>query len=382
MPWQRRLRVEVRQLRADRDPRRLARSRSGGRCRRSTGSRARSTTSTSRRGGLRRRLSRRRLASGRAGGLSMLDRSGRERVPDLSASAGPPAHAQIEQWLMRLIAEGVCCPATSCRRRRISPTALGVSRMTLRQALGSLEARGVVERIPGRQGGTFIREPKIDVDITGLAGLHRAAAARPGAGERAGGQRDVVPALAGGGGTRSSWPRTPRSTRSSACGRRTASRWRWSGPTCRRSCSRAARAAADRVAVRAAAPGLRLGAADGDGVPRAVHRRPREARLLEVDEGSALLLIERTAQLGVGPPDRVRPRPLPPRPDQDLGADCRRRVAAPSDMRRSRGRRRRLRPWPREVVVHELTATVVAAGPSTAEAVLLPPSRLCDIFVR
>ncbi len=48
---------------------------------------------------------------------------------------------------------------------------LGVSRMTLRQALGSLEARGVVERIPGRQGGTFIRQPRIECDITGLAGF-------------------------------------------------------------------------------------------------------------------------------------------------------------------------------------------------------------------
>ena len=43
--------------------------------------------------------------------------------------------------------------------------------MTLRQSLGSLEARGMVERIPGRSGGTFISEPKIDVDITGLAGF-------------------------------------------------------------------------------------------------------------------------------------------------------------------------------------------------------------------
>ncbi len=48
---------------------------------------------------------------------------------------------------------------------------LGVSRMTLRQSLGSLETRGVLERIPGRQGGTFIRQPRIDCDITGLAGF-------------------------------------------------------------------------------------------------------------------------------------------------------------------------------------------------------------------
>jgi GntR family transcriptional regulator len=43
--------------------------------------------------------------------------------------------------------------------------------MTLRQALAALDGRGVVERIPGRSGGTFIVEPTIECDITGLAGF-------------------------------------------------------------------------------------------------------------------------------------------------------------------------------------------------------------------
>jgi GntR family transcriptional regulator len=94
-----------------------------------------------------------------------------ERVPDLSASAGLPAHVRIEHWLMRLISEGVVHPGDKLPREQDLADSLGVSRMTLRQALGTLEARGVIERIPGRRGGTFVREPRIDADITGLAGF-------------------------------------------------------------------------------------------------------------------------------------------------------------------------------------------------------------------
>jgi DNA-binding GntR family transcriptional regulator len=48
---------------------------------------------------------------------------------------------------------------------------LGVSRMTLRQALEALERRGLVRRTVGRRGGTFVAEPKIERDMTSLAGL-------------------------------------------------------------------------------------------------------------------------------------------------------------------------------------------------------------------
>ena len=43
--------------------------------------------------------------------------------------------------------------------------------MTLRQALAGLATRGLLERIPGRSGGTFIVEPTIDCDLTGLTGF-------------------------------------------------------------------------------------------------------------------------------------------------------------------------------------------------------------------
>ncbi|MEP6667379.1 MAG: GntR family transcriptional regulator [Nocardioidaceae bacterium] len=92
-------------------------------------------------------------------------------APDLSSSTGPPAHAQIEQWLMSLIDGAVLLAGDKLPKEKDLAASLGVSRMTLRQSLGSLETRGVVERIPGRQGGTFIRQPRIEFDITGLAGF-------------------------------------------------------------------------------------------------------------------------------------------------------------------------------------------------------------------
>ena len=71
-------------------------------------------------------------------------------LPSPEASAGLPAHVRIEQWLMRLISEGIVLPGDKLPKEQDLAEGLGVSRMTLRQALGTLELRGVVERIPGR----------------------------------------------------------------------------------------------------------------------------------------------------------------------------------------------------------------------------------------
>jgi DNA-binding GntR family transcriptional regulator len=90
-------------------------------------------------------------------------------APNLSA--GLPAHVQIEQWLMTLIDHGELVEGDKLPNEKDLAARLGVSRMTLRQSLGRLDARGVVERIPGRQGGTFIRNPRIECDITALAGF-------------------------------------------------------------------------------------------------------------------------------------------------------------------------------------------------------------------
>jgi GntR family transcriptional regulator len=46
-----------------------------------------------------------------------------------------------------------------------------VSRMTLRHALAELARRGLVTRAVGRHGGTFVAAPKLEQDLTTLAGF-------------------------------------------------------------------------------------------------------------------------------------------------------------------------------------------------------------------
>jgi GntR family transcriptional regulator len=92
----------------------------------------------------------------------------------LVSPGGTPAHAQIEHWLSELIAGRRLVPGDKLPNEKEMAAALRVSRMTLRQALSSLENRGVVQRTPGRHGGTFIVEPRIDLDITGLPGFTQA----------------------------------------------------------------------------------------------------------------------------------------------------------------------------------------------------------------
>ena len=49
--------------------------------------------------------------------------------------------------------------------------ALGVSRMTLRQALNGLESKGLLVRKRGRWGGSFVAKPRFDYELSGLPGF-------------------------------------------------------------------------------------------------------------------------------------------------------------------------------------------------------------------
>jgi GntR family transcriptional regulator len=92
-------------------------------------------------------------------------------VTQVERQVGSTAHSQIERWFMDSITSGELAPGDRLPREQDLASSFGVSRMTLRQALSELEGRGVVQRVPGRAGGTFIREPKIECDLTGLAGF-------------------------------------------------------------------------------------------------------------------------------------------------------------------------------------------------------------------
>ncbi|MEU1721105.1 GntR family transcriptional regulator [Nonomuraea sp. NPDC005692] len=91
--------------------------------------------------------------------------------PELERGTGVPAHTQIEQWLLAAISSGEMAPGDRLPGERELAARLGVSRMTLRQALATLERDGVLIRLPGRSGGAFVAEPRIECDLTGLAGF-------------------------------------------------------------------------------------------------------------------------------------------------------------------------------------------------------------------
>jgi DNA-binding GntR family transcriptional regulator len=90
------------------------------------------------------------------------------RVPRVKPGGGP-AHVQIESWLADAVAGGRLAPGDRLPPERELASRAGVSRMTLRQALDSLERRGVVARQVGRGGGTLVAAPKLE--LAGLAGL-------------------------------------------------------------------------------------------------------------------------------------------------------------------------------------------------------------------
>jgi len=91
------------------------------------------------------------------------------RTPALTGTA--PAHVEIERWLVAAIGRRELSAGDRLPTEADLAARIGVSRMTLRQALGRLEGRGVILRRPGRRGGTFVAEPRIDVDLTGWAGF-------------------------------------------------------------------------------------------------------------------------------------------------------------------------------------------------------------------
>ena len=94
-----------------------------------------------------------------------------------------PAHTQIEVALETAIERGRLSPGDRLPAERALAERYGVSRMTLRQALGALERRGRLVRSKGRYGGTFVAEPKLELTGTSalsdqLRGLGLAAGAR------------------------------------------------------------------------------------------------------------------------------------------------------------------------------------------------------------
>jgi hypothetical protein len=73
--------------------------------------------------------------------------------------------------IVTMVERGALKPGERLGAERDLAATLGVSRSTLRQALASLEAEGVIRRVPGRGGGTFIAPTKVDRDLSRIVGV-------------------------------------------------------------------------------------------------------------------------------------------------------------------------------------------------------------------
>jgi GntR family transcriptional regulator len=92
-------------------------------------------------------------------------------APRIVREPGTTVHGQIEDWLAGQIAAGALVPGDRLPTEHELAASFGVSRMTLRHALAELARRGLVTRAVGRRGGTFVAAPKLEQDLTTLAGF-------------------------------------------------------------------------------------------------------------------------------------------------------------------------------------------------------------------
>ena len=82
-----------------------------------------------------------------------------------------PLYAQIAAAIESGIADGKYEPGYRFPPEPELAATLGVSRLTLRQALTVLKGRGLIDRVVGRHGGTFVRKWTVDRDLTTFAGF-------------------------------------------------------------------------------------------------------------------------------------------------------------------------------------------------------------------
>jgi GntR family transcriptional regulator len=77
----------------------------------------------------------------------------------------------VRRQILDDIHSGALPPGQRLGSERALAERFGISRSTVRLALDSLERSGVVRRTPGRGGGTFIHQSKVERDLSMIAGL-------------------------------------------------------------------------------------------------------------------------------------------------------------------------------------------------------------------
>jgi GntR family transcriptional regulator len=82
-----------------------------------------------------------------------------------------PAADDTRRRLETMLRDGSLRPGQRLGAERDLAVQLGVSRSTLRHALSALETDGLVRRVPGRGGGTFVQAGKFDRDLSRIVGV-------------------------------------------------------------------------------------------------------------------------------------------------------------------------------------------------------------------
>lgn len=82
-----------------------------------------------------------------------------------------PAHMRIAEQLRERITSGAWAPGARLPAERMLAEQLGVSRMTVRQALAALQLEGRISRRTGRSGGTFVAEELPEVELSSMRGF-------------------------------------------------------------------------------------------------------------------------------------------------------------------------------------------------------------------
>jgi GntR family transcriptional regulator len=97
-----------------------------------------------------------------------------QRPTNRSGGRGRDAKTSAETVRRRILADidrGTLVPGERLGSERELCERFGVTRSTLRLALDALERAGVVDPFPGPAGGTFVRQSKVERDLSRIAGL-------------------------------------------------------------------------------------------------------------------------------------------------------------------------------------------------------------------
>jgi GntR family transcriptional regulator len=94
----------------------------------------------------------------------------------LDPSGVVPVYYQLKELLRREISAGGYAPGAQIPSEHQLMRRFGVSRATVRQALGDLVVEGLLKRRQGK--GTFVAEPKLEEDLGGIQTFNRQMAER------------------------------------------------------------------------------------------------------------------------------------------------------------------------------------------------------------